>query len=139
MNKTPISVVRVILNDSMGRILLLRRLDDSEYGGGQYCLPGGKVDYGKTVEEACADEVKEETDLDITDLEFLFYQDNLPAFSGGMHVINLYFSAHYSGDIKINYESISFEWVEPSALGAYNVAFKNAEGIKKYLKMTNNQ
>jgi 8-oxo-dGTP pyrophosphatase MutT (NUDIX family) len=44
--------------DAAGRLLLTRRTDN-----GQWCLPGGGIDPGESVAEACAREVQEETGL----------------------------------------------------------------------------
>lgn len=44
--------------DAHGRILLTRRADN-----GQWCLPGGAVESGESVAEACEREVLEETGL----------------------------------------------------------------------------
>ena len=132
MQGKPIPVVRVILSLE-GRILLLERSSKEEYGVGRYCLPGGKVDYGVTVEEACRSEVREETGLEISDLQFLFYQDSLPRSGEDLHVINLYFSANHNGEVDINDESDSYEWVTSNELSDYDIAFGNRAGIIKNL------
>ena len=128
----PYSIVRIILEDESGNILLLKR--SSSYGKDQWCLPGGKVDYKKTVVQTCIDEVKEETNLDISDIEFLFYQDSMPIKEGGMHCINFYFKAQHSDTIKLKLdESSKYRWVAPEGLSSYDIAFRNYEGIERYL------
>jgi len=46
--------------DAQGRILLTKRADN-----GQWCLPGGAVEPGESVAEACEREVLEETGLSV--------------------------------------------------------------------------
>jgi ADP-ribose pyrophosphatase YjhB (NUDIX family) len=46
--------------DEQGRILLTRRTDN-----GQWCMPGGAVESGESVAEACEREVLEETGLHV--------------------------------------------------------------------------
>src|SRR5690348_10830712 len=86
----PVPVVRLIALDSSGRVLILKRTSNST-DGGRWCLPGGKIDYGDTTEQAAVRELQEETSLRATNLRFLFYQDSLPPGPGRMHCINLYF------------------------------------------------
>jgi len=131
MQKHPIPVVRVILEDAEGKILLLKRAN-SEHGSGRWCLPGGKVDYSQSLEQACISEVKDETNLDISGLEFLRLQENLPVAAGDKHYINFYYSARFSGKLKLNHESSAAEWVPGLEMGSYDIAFGNDEAIKGY-------
>lgn len=131
MQKYPVPVVRVILEDEHGRVLLIKRAN-TNYEEGKYCLPGGKVDYGNTREQTCISEAKEETNLDISDITELFDRDGLPASPGGMHVIDHYFYAKHSGDIKLNRESSEYRWAHPNELHKYAIAFKNDEAIKRW-------
>ena len=87
MHQRPIPVVRVILEDLDNNFLLLKR-NDKTYCSNKWCLPGGKVDYGKTVEQTCIDEVKQETNLNISDLVFLFYSDAPPSSGDIGHYID---------------------------------------------------
>lgn len=136
MNEYPIPVVRVILPGPKNAVLLLKRAN-TEYANGLWCLPGGKVNYGETLDQACRREVKEETGLNLEELTFLFPQDNLPAAPGKMHCIIHYFEASYSGELIINSESSAFEWVSPSRLNSYQLAFWGEEAIMRYFSGKN--
>lgn len=127
----PVPIVRLIVPDSAGRVLLLKRQNTS-YADGCWCLPGGKVDYGVTVEGACRQELIEETGLGVLDLTFLFYQDSLPPVPGTMHGINFYFECKTSGEIRLNDESSGFAWVEPATIVHYDLAFNNEQGLLRY-------
>lgn len=56
--------VRVVIEDAVGRVLILRRQDTGDWG-----LPAGAMELGESVEEAMRREVREETDLQLGDLE----------------------------------------------------------------------
>jgi 8-oxo-dGTP diphosphatase len=97
-----------------------------------WCLPGGKVDYGQTVEEAALSELREETSLEVSLLKFLFYQDNVPEKPGEMHCINLYFKCVASGSVKLNQESSDYRWIMASEAANYKIAFLNDQALSNY-------
>jgi len=127
----PVPVVRLIIPNAEGKVLLLRR-SGAAYANQAWCLPGGKIDYEQTAEEAVRRELREETELTPTSIRFLFYQDSLPLRTGGMHCINLYFECDVSGNIALNDESSEYAWIGPSDLESYDVAFRNDEALARY-------
>ncbi len=54
-----------------GRVLLVKRLDDKNLHPGQYEMPGGKVEFGETPEEAIYRECQEEIGIVPTGLKFV--------------------------------------------------------------------
>lgn len=127
----PVPVARAILPDGAGRVLILKR-NAASTGGGEWCLPGGKVDYGETVEQALVREVHEETGLRCTTLRFLFYQDSLPLVEGGMHCLNLYFECATEGAVELNAESSEYAWIRRDDLERYPLTFRNDLGLRRY-------
>jgi 8-oxo-dGTP pyrophosphatase MutT (NUDIX family) len=127
----PVVVVRVIVSDERDRVLILQR-EMASTGGGRWCLPGGKVDYGETVEAAAERELREETGLQASELRFLFYQDSLPPIAGEMHCINFYFRCIGAGSPALNSESTDLAWVGPDDTAGFDIAFRNEEGMARY-------
>ena len=127
----PVPVVRLIVTDAQGRVLILRRRL-TRHGDGEWCLPGGKVDYGDTVAEAASRDLQEETGLDGRDARFLFYQDSLPPTPGTMHCINFYYAGRASGLLTLNEESREFRWISRDELAETPLAFRNGEGLARY-------
>jgi len=56
-----VSCSAALFDATQHRVLLTRRADN-----GRWCLPGGRMDPGESVAEACAREVLEETGLRVT-------------------------------------------------------------------------
>jgi mutator protein MutT len=131
MSQMPVPAVRAIIVDEQNRVLLLRRRENSQ-GGGQWCLPGGKVDYNQQVADAVAREIAEETSLNCVQADFLFYQDSPSLKPGGMHCINFVFKCTVEGEIVLNPESTEYAWVTPDSLQDYTIAFRNNEIVERF-------
>jgi 8-oxo-dGTP diphosphatase len=126
----PIPVVRLILPDEHKRVLILQRTGSTN--SGEWCLPGGKIDYGETVEEGIRKELKEETDLDLCSFRFLFFQDSLPKELGGIQYLNLYFECEWTGKVTLNCESSDFVWIDRAEIAQYKIVFKNDEALQRF-------
>ena len=131
----PVPIVRIIVEDDAGRVLIIKR-GDTTYAPRQWCLPGGKVEYGETVEEAARRELEEETCLRAESLRFLFYQDSPAIAPGAMQCVNLYFKATTLGKPRITNEARDLAWVTPVTLDTFDMALMNAEGIREYWART---
>jgi 8-oxo-dGTP diphosphatase len=128
----PVVAIRVFAFDVQGRILLLRRAS-SAYGEGQWCLPGGKLEYGDSPEGTATKELAEETSLTAREPSFLFFQNSLPAAAGEMHCLNLYFRCHTAGNVTLNEESSGFAWLSPSEALLRKPLFGAEEAIRRLL------
>lgn len=67
--RTPALTTDCVVIDARGRVLLVRRKHPPFKGG--YALPGGFVDVGETVEDACRRELMEETGVKAGKLRLL--------------------------------------------------------------------
>ena len=107
---TPLLVVDCVAVDSNGRILLIRRGNPPFQG--QYALPGGFVDVGETVEEACRRELKEETAVEAKKLTLIgVYSD--PGRDPRGHSVAVAFLARVKGaGAKAGDDAAAVEWVE---------------------------
>jgi mutator protein MutT len=130
--KNTVKSVRVILSNEKGEILLLKRAN-ALHENGKWALPGGKIDLGDTEEETCRREVKEETNMDVDKLKYLFSLDSPPIDDQKGIYFAKYFIASFKGEVKINSESSEYKWVSPKDIDSCNMAFNQKEGVKKYL------
>jgi 8-oxo-dGTP pyrophosphatase MutT (NUDIX family) len=85
--------------DTQGRILLTKRSDN-----GQWCLPGGAMDPGETVAEACEREVLEETGLRVRVKRLVgiySHSDQLVVYPDGnkVQVVALHFEVEVIGGV----------------------------------------
>jgi 8-oxo-dGTP diphosphatase len=129
----PVVAIRALVLDAQGRLLLLKRAN-SEYGNGQWCLPGGKLDYGDTPENTVAKELREETQLAAQEIKFLFFQNSPPPLHGKMHCVNLYFSCTATGELRLNEENSAFIWVTPQEAVEHKPVFGAVEAIGRWMK-----
>ncbi len=86
-----------ILNDRI-ELLVVRRA--KEPAKGTLDLPGGFCDMYETVEEGMRREIKEETGLDVGEMQYLFSSPNVYEYSGmGVHTLDMDFLVRVCGDV----------------------------------------
>ncbi|GLH80625.1 NUDIX hydrolase [Bradyrhizobium sp. SSBR45G] len=107
-----------------GRIMLVRRARSPAKG--VYTLPGGRVEFGETLQEAVAREVMEETGLTIAVIGLAGWREVLPASHGGKggggHYLILPFAARWqAGEPMLNDELDDAQWRAPDALDGLTV------------------
>jgi 8-oxo-dGTP diphosphatase len=121
---TPALTVDCVVFDPRGRVLLIRR--GNEPFKGCYALPGGFVDVGETVEEACRRELREETGLSVGDLLLVgVYSD--PDRDPRGHTVSTVFLAQLTkpADPAAGDDAASAEWVDQWR--AEHLAFDHAQ------------
>jgi len=128
----PIPTVGAFIFNKKGKLLLIR----SHKWGNKLVCPGGKIDLGESMENAVVREVKEETGLDVHDIELINVQDMIYAkeFFKKKHYLFLDFVCKTKQEsITLNEEAEEYCWVDinnlPDDLGPYT---KNT--LSKYLK-----
>jgi ADP-ribose pyrophosphatase YjhB (NUDIX family) len=101
-------------------ILLVRRARAP--GKGFWSLPGGRVEFGESLEIALKREVMEETGLTIDVVGLAGWREVLPRASGGGHYVIMPFAARWvSGEPCLNDELDDFKWIAPDALDGLQV------------------
>lgn len=106
----PEPTVGVFIFNPADELLLLK----SHKWPGHYTIPGGHVELGEHIEDAAIREAKEETGLDVYDLEFINFQEFIydPSFWKARHFIFFDYACRtLSMDIKLNDEAEEYIWV----------------------------
>jgi 8-oxo-dGTP diphosphatase len=108
--KTPLLAADCVVFDARGRALLIRRKYPPFEGG--YALPGGFVEIGETVEEACRRELMEETGVKAGRLRLVgVYSD--PKRDPRGHTCSVVFLASVArAKPRAGDDAAATEWVE---------------------------
>ncbi len=108
--KYPEPAVGALILNPEKQLFLMR----SHKWHGQYVIPGGHIELGETMERALIREVKEETNLDIHNIEFLLFQEFIfdKSFWKKDHYIFFdYLCRTDSSDVILNEEAEEYTWV----------------------------
>jgi ADP-ribose pyrophosphatase YjhB (NUDIX family) len=107
----PIVTVGGLIFDATNRVLMIRTQKWSNLWG----IPGGKTKFGESSLDALRRELKEETNLDISEIEFVLVQDCIHSqeFYRDEHFVLLNYTCRATGpmDVKLNDEAQEFRWV----------------------------
>ena len=126
-----VTAAMCIIYDRKKGILLEKRTDN-----GMWCVPGGALELGETLEEALRREVKEETSLDI-------FNPKLFDVKAGVHMVypnkdEVYYTDvvyeinEYKGELKPDAESKELRWVPVNELPD-NIMPTQIEYIEKFV------
>ena len=121
----PLVVVRgVLVKDDT--LLFLQRGPHKQYPNA-WTFPGGKVDFGESLERAIRRETWEETRLRPRKIAFLTTHEYLPTPSQPRHVIAFYYHIQsYRGtNVVINNGSSDYKWVTRRELERLPLAFRH--------------
>lgn len=126
----------VIILDNNKILLGLRNEDaikaSSELRGeGTWTMPGGKLHYGESFEDGGIRETKEETDLDVEEIEVFCVQNDMNEYA---HFVTIGMIAKkYSGEVKTMEpdEIIEWKWFDLDNIPS-NIYFPSAKCIEKY-------
>lgn len=128
--RNPVPTVDIIIRYE-GKILLIER---GELPSG-LAIPGGYVEYGESLETAAVREGKEETGLDLVNLEqFHAYSD--PDRDSRQHNISVVFHADGRGNPKAGSDARNIVMIEPENIENYEFAFDHKQILLEYRAMT---
>ena len=110
----PVVTVGALLFNSAGDVLMIRTHKWSNLWG----IPGGKTKFGETSVAALLREIREETNLEVHDLQFVLVQDCIHSreFYRDAHFVLLNYTGHCAdhSNVKLNDEAEEFRWLPPA-------------------------
>jgi len=129
--KIGISQKAILFRDD-GKILALKRTAEAPSRPLHWDLPGGELDYGENVKNGIIREVKEETGLEIKDIELV------DVISGMDDKNEFWVTICYSAKLKttnviLSYEHDDFRWIAPSEFQGLQASTRNKEFVKTFV------
>ena len=131
----PEPTVGALIFDPQGRLFLM----SSHKWKGKYVIPGGHIELGETMVEALRREVKEETNLDIHDVEFVCFQECIhdDRYWQHRHYIFFDFAARTdSTHVILNDEAQAYTWVTLDEVAGLPIEHYTVNVIREYRKRT---
>jgi len=128
LQKGPFSTVDAIIEIEEGVVLIKR--SNPPFG---WALPGGFVDYGESLENAVAREMKEETGLDLEELR-QFHTYSEPDRDPRFHTICTVFLAKGKGKPKAGDDAAALKVVKLDEIEKMEFAFDHRIILEDYIK-----
>jgi ADP-ribose pyrophosphatase YjhB (NUDIX family) len=122
--------VSAIIFDGEGKFLLTKREDN-----GQWCLPGGAVEAGESVAEACIREVFEETGLNVRVKRLVgvySHPDQLVVYKDGnkAFIVAIHFEAEViGGKLGLSNETTDFGYFTLEEIEGFHMLGRHKERI----------
>jgi 8-oxo-dGTP diphosphatase len=106
------------------KLLIVRRSKNEFFLPEYYEMPGGKVEFGESLEDALLREVKEETGLEIKVVKpyatFSYLSDD-----GGRHTVDVQFiveAVNEPDNVKISSAHDEFKWIKKEEIDNYKIS-----------------
>ena len=72
-------------------------------------IPGGRIDTGEELADALRREIKEETGLDLVEIESIFHAQDI-LWNPQLHVVRITYLVKAAGEVTISEEHSEFRW-----------------------------
>ena len=104
----------------------------------KWVVPGGHIELGETIEESLIREVKEETNLDIYDIEFICFQEYIydDLFWKKRHYIFFDYACKTdSQEVLLNSEAQEYTWISLKDRNKLPLDKYTEIAIQKYIEL----
>lgn len=128
-------IVRISVEDESSNVLLQKRLSTKKsYPGCWDTSAGGNIAYGESYEDAATRELKEETGLDVSDLEEVayFYSETISPSNDIMNRFTKVFRLQVANDVMLmpNPDEVAeLRWVSRDELAAITAEGMVTDGL----------
>ena len=133
----PSSAVVAFITNDKGELLVERR--KKEPAKGTLDLPGGFSDLHEIVEESVIREIKEETNLEVTELRYLFSLPNVYRYSEmDIHTLDMFFICKVCdfSNLKAMDDASDCMWIAPHNIRVEEFGLNSIrKGVERYMKL----
>lgn len=112
-NKIVVAVKGVVVNN--GRVLIVKRANNDEFGAETWECTGGKIEFGESLETALIREIKEEAGLDVR-VDKLLYATTFKTNPTRQVVILTYLCRSEVTDVTLSSEHLEYLWATKGQL-----------------------
>ncbi len=129
----PEPTVGALIFNTQGQLFLMR----SHKWRDRWVIPGGHIELGETMEQALRREIREETNLEIHDIEFVCFQEFIhdERFWRRRHFIFFDYACRTdSTEVVLNDEAQDYAWIDLDRAMAMPVEHYTAVAITEYRK-----
>ena len=135
--QNPSSATAAFILNSDGELLVVQR--GKEPAKGTLDLPGGFVDNAESGEQGIIREIKEETGLDIKEVEYLFSIPNIYRYSGmDIHTLDMFYLCHAGegAEIQAADDAAACSWIPLRQVYVERFGLRSIrEGVHRFLML----
>ncbi|MFR9503417.1 MAG: NUDIX domain-containing protein [Rikenellaceae bacterium] len=132
----PSAAVVAIIRNPQGEILVATR--KNEPAKGTYDLPGGFVDSYETAEQSICREVKEECNIEVKSVKYLFSLPNIYPYSNfNVHTLDQFYECQVEdlSELQAADDVAHLQFIKPSQIDPAKFGLDSIrEGVDRYLK-----
>jgi mutator protein MutT len=128
------SGVKANLYNKDGKFLIIKRSKEETHLEGKWEIPGGRVEFGESPEEALREEVREETGLEISIKEPMNtwkFRKSEEEYRVGVDFL----CETEKKDVKLSREHDAYRWVEEKELSDYDIYDSIQESLEKAIEL----
>lgn len=114
----------IVINSMKGmilcnnKVLILKRALKTNFGGGNWEFPGGKLEYGEELTEGLKREIKEETGLTVK-VKKILYATSFHIHENKQVIIMNYLCESNSNKVELSDEHTEYMWADKKDLLIY--------------------
>ncbi len=134
MKKFPKIVVGVLVYNNKGEIFLAKQKKWED----KWTIPGGHLDYGEHLQDCAKREVKEETGMDVSNIEFIGIQESVfsKEYYKEKHMVFVDFCGKAEdNEVVLNDEMQEYQWIDPQDALRLNLGSSTKKLIENFIEL----